>query len=138
MADLEQKRRTVRVLELLSESFEAHRRGDDEAFRRALDEAMELDVAAYDGIWGGIMIGEIPNPERDWPAWTDYVAANREALAAAETEARRDDFTADRHADLTAGEYGMMADADYYDRIFGAGNGDVSPDAGDSGDLPPR
>jgi hypothetical protein len=84
MSDLEQKRRTVRVLELLSESFEAHRRGDDEAFRRALDEAMELDLFAYDGIRGGIMIGEIPNPERDWPAWGEYVSVNQEGLAAAE------------------------------------------------------
>ena len=67
MADLDQKRRTVRVLELLSESFEAHMRGDDEAFRRALDEAMGLDAFAFSGIQGGIVIGEIPNPERDWP-----------------------------------------------------------------------
>ena len=86
MADLEQRRRTVRVLELLTESFEAHRRGDDGAFRRALDEAMELDLPAYDGIRGGIMIGEVPDPGRDWPAWVEYVSANREALAAAEAE----------------------------------------------------
>jgi hypothetical protein len=91
MADLKQKRRTVRVLELLSESFEAHARGDDEAFRRALDEAMEHDLPAYDGIWGGIMIGEIPNPERDWPVWVEYVSINREALAEAERLAAETD-----------------------------------------------
>lgn len=84
MADLEQKRRTVRVLELLSESFKAHQRGDDAAFRRALDEAAALDMAAYVGIQGGIRIGEIPNPERDWPLWCEYVAVNREGLAAME------------------------------------------------------
>lgn len=86
MADLEQKRRTVRVLELLSESFEAHRRGDDEAFRRALDEATVLDAFAVTGIQGGMRIGEIPNPERDWLAWGEYVSVNQEALAAMEAE----------------------------------------------------
>jgi hypothetical protein len=31
---------------------------------------------------------------------------------------KADDFTADRHADLDAGEFGgAMTDADYYDRI---------------------
>ncbi|HTQ93461.1 MAG TPA: hypothetical protein VMK84_28590 [Streptosporangiaceae bacterium] len=84
MADLEQKRRTVRVLELLTESFEAHRRGDGEGFRRALDEAGEVDAFAVSGIQGGIVIGEIPNPERDWLAWCEYVAVNREGLATME------------------------------------------------------
>jgi hypothetical protein len=84
MPDLEQKRRTVRVLELLSESFEAHQRGDGEGFRRALDEASELDAFAVSGIRGGIVIGEIPNPERDWSLWVEYVVVNREGLAAME------------------------------------------------------
>ena len=88
MADLEQKRRTVRVLELLTESFEAHKRGDDEAFRRALDEATVLDPFAVHGIRGGIVIGEIPNPERDWPLWVEYVQVNREGLARMEAEER--------------------------------------------------
>lgn len=86
MADLEQKRRTVRVLELLTASFEAHQRGDDEGFRRALDEAIEVDATAFTGIRGGITIGEIPNPERDWLLWTEYVAVNQEALAAMEAQ----------------------------------------------------
>jgi hypothetical protein len=30
------------------------------------------------------------------------------------------EFLADRHIDLDAGEFGMMADADYYDRIAAA------------------
>jgi len=81
MADLDQKRRTVRVLELLSESFEAHMRGDDEAFRRALEEAMDLDSFAFDGIHAGIIIGEIPNPERDWPLWVEYVQVNKDGGA---------------------------------------------------------
>ena len=33
---------------------------------------------------------------------------------------KTDDFTADPHRDLDAGEFGMMADADYYDRIASA------------------
>ena len=86
MADLEQKRRTVRVLELMDASFQAHQRGDDEGFRRALDEAVALDPLAVHGIRGGIMIGEIPNPERDWPSWGEYVSVNREGLAAMEAE----------------------------------------------------
>jgi hypothetical protein len=86
MADLEQKRRTVRVLELMDASFQAHQRGDDEGFSRALDEAVALDPFAVEGIRGGIMIGEIPNPERDWPAWVEYVSVNREGLAAMEAE----------------------------------------------------
>lgn len=86
MSDLDQKRRTVRVLELLSESFEAHVRGDDEAFRRALDAASECDAFAVIGIRGGIAIGEIPNPERDWPLWAEYVQANRDGLARMEEE----------------------------------------------------
>ncbi len=84
MSDLDQKRRTVRVLELLSESFEAHQRGDDESFRAILDTASECDAFALAGIRGGIMIGEIPNPERDWLAWGEYVSVNREALDEAE------------------------------------------------------
>jgi hypothetical protein len=91
MADLEQKRRTVRVLELLTESFEAHKRGDGEAFRRALDEASEVDAFAVSGIQGGMMIGEIPNPERDWPLWVEYVSVNKEGLAAMEAEVRDGD-----------------------------------------------
>lgn len=31
-----------------------------------------------------------------------------------------DDFVADSHADLDPGEYGTMADSDYYDRISAA------------------
>jgi hypothetical protein len=38
------------------------------------------------GIQGGILIGEIPHPERDWAGWTAYVQAARDALAEAERE----------------------------------------------------
>jgi len=87
MADLEQRRRTVRVLELLSASFEAHKRGDMAGMDRLMSEAAELDVAAVSVIQGGIIIGEIPNPERDWPLWVEYVQANRDSLAEAEADA---------------------------------------------------
>lgn len=86
MSDLEQKRRTVRVLELLSASFEAHARGDHAACDEALDAALDCDAAVVSVIRGGMTIGEIPNPERDWPAWGEYVAVNQEGLAAMEAE----------------------------------------------------
>lgn len=90
MSDLEQKRRTVRVLELFSASFEAHQRGDDESFRAILDTATECDGLAFAGIRAGITIGEIPDPELDWPAWAEYVSVNREGLARLEAEERGD------------------------------------------------
>lgn len=90
MTELEQKRRTVRVLELLNTSFEAHRRGDETAFKAALDEAMAVDGAAFCVIHGGITIGEIPNPERDWPGWGEYLAVNQDGLARAEAEAAQE------------------------------------------------
>jgi hypothetical protein len=86
MADLEQRRRTVRVLDLLSDSFEAHERGDAAGMGRLIDEALEVDAFAVSGIQGGIIIGEIPDPARDWPGWGLYVDAAREALMAAEAE----------------------------------------------------
>jgi hypothetical protein len=90
MSALDQHRRTVRVLELLSESVEAYARGDASAADRLIQEAAEVDVMAMSGIQGGILIGQIPHPERDWAEWTMYVQAARDALAAAEREAGTD------------------------------------------------
>jgi hypothetical protein len=87
MTDLDQLRRTVRVLDLLTESFQAHVRGDDAAFRAANDEANEVDAFAVSGITGGIRIGEIPHPERDLNGWAEYVGAAHNRLADAEAEA---------------------------------------------------
>jgi hypothetical protein len=84
VSDLDQRRRTVRVLELLSESVEAYARGDSAGADRLIEEAAEVDVMAMSGIQGGILIGEIPHPEQDWAAWTEYVQAARDALAEAE------------------------------------------------------
>lgn len=90
MPDLDQARRTVRVLELLSDAFQAHQRGDDSAFSAAADAAMECDAAAVSVVRGGMIIGEIPRPEENWPAWVAYVDSARDALAAPEAAATRD------------------------------------------------
>ncbi len=90
MADLEQKRRSVRVLDLLDESFQAHQRGDSEAFRRALDAALECDADVVAVVQGGMIIGEIPRPEDHWPEWCAYLQANRDGLARMEAEAGGD------------------------------------------------
>jgi sugar phosphate isomerase/epimerase len=87
MADLEQKRRSVRVLELLDESFQAHQRGDSEAFRRALDAALECDADVVAVVQGGMIIGEIPRPEEHPNEWQEYLQANRGGLAEMEQEA---------------------------------------------------
>ena len=90
MSNLDQRRRTVRVLELLSESVKAYACGDASAADRLIQEAAEVDVMAMSGIQGGILIGEIPHPEQDWAEWTMYVQAARDALAATEREAGTD------------------------------------------------
>lgn len=84
---LAQRRRTVRVLELLEESFNAWRRGDMPESDRLGGEAAQLDVDAVSVIQGGMIIGEIPNPERDPDVWAQYVQAARDALADAEDAA---------------------------------------------------
>jgi hypothetical protein len=91
MSDLDQHRRTVRVLGLLSESVEAYARGDASGADRLIAEAAEVDVMAMSGIQGGILTGEIPHPEQDWAAWTEYVQAARDALAVAEGQAGGDE-----------------------------------------------
>ena len=44
---------------------------------------------------------------------------------------KTDDFTADPHRDLDAGEFGMMADADYYDRMHYVVSGECDFTCGD-------
>jgi hypothetical protein len=84
MTDAERSRRTAEVLELLDESFRAHARGDKLAADAAAQEACRLDVDCVSVVQGGTVIGEIPNPEADYPAWADYVAA-------AQDQAREDE-----------------------------------------------
>ena len=47
MSDLDQRRRTVRVLSLLSESVEAYASGDAAGSDRLIREAAEADVMAH-------------------------------------------------------------------------------------------
>jgi hypothetical protein len=88
--DLAQLRRTVRVLELLDESFRAHQAGDLATFDIAAARANEVDAFAVSGITGGMVIGEIPHPEKAPQAWAEYVAAAQSRLAEAETAAGQD------------------------------------------------
>jgi hypothetical protein len=77
--DLEQRRRTVRVLRLLDESNDAYERGDKEACDALISEAYGADA----DVVGGIMIGEIPNPALHPAAWRLHVDAARDELARA-------------------------------------------------------
>ena len=86
MYDVDQLRRNVKVMDLLTRSYEAHSRGDRQTFERAFDEAVETDTAAVSVLRGGMLIGEVPKPGEDWEAWLDYVQAARDKLAAAEGE----------------------------------------------------
>jgi hypothetical protein len=74
----DQPQRTAAVLELLDRSWVAHRTGNRTEAERLIMEAVELDVVCVSAVRGGILIGEIPNPETDYPAWADYVVTARE------------------------------------------------------------
>lgn len=78
---LSQAERTLRVLELLGESAEAHLAGERSRMSALIDEALEVDDLAVSGIRGGILIGEIPSPTRDPDAYAEYVAAVRDRVA---------------------------------------------------------
>lgn len=84
MSDLEQRRRTVRVLELLDASYRAHQRGDDDECGRLIGEACDVDAFAVSGIQGGVTTGEIPNPDTHLFEWAAYVQAARDELVRAE------------------------------------------------------
>lgn len=89
-AELEQKRRAVKVLHLLTESYMAHSRGDLAACDAAISQALETDAAVVSVVQGGMVIGEIPRPEDNPTGWDEYVAANEESLARLEAEEARD------------------------------------------------
>lgn len=74
----DQHQQTATVLELLDQSWCAHRAGNRAEAERLIVEAVELDVDCVAAVRGGILIGEIPNPETDYPAWADYVVTIRE------------------------------------------------------------
>lgn len=83
--DLTRRRLTVQVLDLLDASFQARARGDQAEFDRLAQEACALDVNVVSAVQGGIIIGQIPNPEADYPAWAGYVQAAHDQLAAEES-----------------------------------------------------
>jgi hypothetical protein len=83
-AELDQRRRNVQVLNLLTSSYEAHARGDDGEAERCITAAIETDAAVVAVLRGGMLIGEVPRPEEDPVGWSDYVAAAHEALAGLE------------------------------------------------------
>lgn len=70
-----QRVRTRQVLELLDQSVHAHRTGNAAAVTVLLDAAMEIDAAVVQAVRGGILLGEIPNPDTDPQAWADYLDA---------------------------------------------------------------
>ncbi|HTF08543.1 MAG TPA: hypothetical protein VK659_10280 [Asanoa sp.] len=78
MTEMTRAQQTARVLALLDESFQARARGDRAEFDRLAQEAVRLDVDCVSVIQGGIVIGEIPNPETDYAGWSDYVATAQE------------------------------------------------------------
>jgi hypothetical protein len=86
VSDLDQRRRTVRVLELIGQFTQADARGGTAEADRLISEAADVDPLAVAWIHDSIVAREIPNPERDWPAWTEYVQAARDALAEAEQD----------------------------------------------------
>jgi hypothetical protein len=86
LGELEQRRRSVRVLELMGESWRAEQNGDRDRCNRLRDEAHELDYTAVTIIIGDMQIGELP-----WPSdcgWGEYLDAQRQGLAEAEAAAR--------------------------------------------------
>lgn len=78
MDDTQRAQQTAEVLRLLDESFRAHRAGDKATADRVAQEACRLDVDCVSVVQGGILIGEIPNPERDPVGWADYVQTAQE------------------------------------------------------------
>jgi nucleotide-binding universal stress UspA family protein len=91
VSDLEQLRRNVRVMDLLTDSAVAWSRGDRDEADRLINEALECDAAVVSVVRGGMVIGELPRPAEDPVAWQEYVESNREKLARAEAEEAESD-----------------------------------------------
>jgi hypothetical protein len=84
MGDLDQLRRNVRVMDLLTGSVTAWTLGDRKKAERLVREALECDATAVRVTQGGMLTGEVPRPEEDPVAWHEYVESAREKLARAE------------------------------------------------------
>ena len=90
-ADIDQRRRNVRCLELLDASYRAYSRGLQRAYLRLADQASAAAPDTYKAVIGGILVGEVPSPETDPRGWFDYVQAQRDGLdLAVELEGRGD------------------------------------------------
>ena len=85
MADtqIDQRRRSVRCLQLLDASHRAHARGLLRACDRLGDRARETAPDTHDAVIGGILAGGLPSPENEPEDWADYVQAQRDGLAQA-------------------------------------------------------
>ncbi len=85
MTDLTQLRKTVRVLVLMDESFRAYMAGDrlraTELMRQTTTpELLETCVL----LQGGMVIGEIPSPDKEYDEWLEYLDVVRGTLDEAE------------------------------------------------------
>lgn len=84
--ELAQRRRNVRCLELLDDSYRAHTRGLARATQRLGDTAYALAPETCGTVLAGMQIGEVPHPGDDPHGWADYLQAQRDALAQLEQE----------------------------------------------------
>ena len=85
MSTIDQRQRNIAVMNLITKSVEAHRRGDAAAAGEAMAEAVRIDPAVVSALTGGMLIGKVPDPEHMPDEWAKYVQANRDGLAAAES-----------------------------------------------------
>jgi ketosteroid isomerase-like protein len=87
MYDLDQLRRNVAIMDLLTASYEAWSRGDKAESDARITEALDVDADVVSILRGGMLTGEVPQPGEDPQAWTAYVSDAQEKLALAEGEA---------------------------------------------------
>jgi hypothetical protein len=106
---------TAQVLQLLDEVYRAHRDGRDEDFDRLSREVAALDALRVGAITGGMAIGEIPDPARNYEAWCEFVqsavdAATEELAQATSCGDECGSVPADQCCCATAGEAGERSD----------------------------
>jgi len=78
-AESDQAHRTARVLTLLDESWQLWEAGDQMRSTVARIKASDVDPVVVLAVKTGMILGEIPDPARDYPAWAGYVESAREA-----------------------------------------------------------
>lgn len=77
-AESDQAHRTARVLTLLDESWQLWEAGDQMRSTVARIKATDVDHVVVLAVKTGMILGEIPDPARDYPAWAAYVESARE------------------------------------------------------------